>query len=364
MRQKRSSILWTVSALAVVFCLLSAHGASAQVSCGDTITVGTLLVATDPVTSGPCGTSPALTVTGPATLDLNGFTVSCATAATDGIVIDGQGAKVKNGLVEGCDTGFLLTGSGLHSLNKLMARSNANGFRGVSSTNKLSDCIADSNTTVAFTFSDASNGNNLLRNTAINNAGEGFNFQGSSSNHKITECVASGNGGIGFHMFGGSGQKFSKSAAIENDDHGFLVLSSNTTFTKNVAARNVGSGFIFQGADVKFVKNTATGNDASGVFLGNTGGTTGAKVLKNTLTSNGTSGIGLGTSTQDSLIASNLSMGNALYGIRLHPTNTASNTIKRNVALGNGTDLWDDTACVAAAWSKNVFLTSTDPCLQ
>jgi hypothetical protein len=57
--------------------------------------------------------STALTVEGPACLDLNGFDVIC-TPEKDGIIVRKEGAKTLNGAVSGGSTGIRLRDEGNH----------------------------------------------------------------------------------------------------------------------------------------------------------------------------------------------------------------------------------------------------------
>ena len=88
----------------LVLALAVSTSPAMAVKCGDTITKNTVLTA-----NLPCKVSPALFVKGPATLDLNGHTVSCTTndgEYSEGITISGKGATIKNGIVSGCINGI------------------------------------------------------------------------------------------------------------------------------------------------------------------------------------------------------------------------------------------------------------------
>lgn len=99
---------WTI-ALGLVGSLGMAAGqpaALAQVSCGDTISGSYILTSSDPITAGPCTTNPALTITGPGSLDLNGFEISCQDEfAQNGVVLEGEGAELRDGSVTNCVRG-------------------------------------------------------------------------------------------------------------------------------------------------------------------------------------------------------------------------------------------------------------------
>ena len=95
--------------------------AQAQVMCGDIIgdEPGEKKVVLQQTLEDCDGVEAALTVIGPATLDLNGFEVNCDDQDGDGsvphgIIVKGGRAKIKNGRVEGCARGMWLTESGKH----------------------------------------------------------------------------------------------------------------------------------------------------------------------------------------------------------------------------------------------------------
>ena len=101
--------LSSVGGLALALAVTAATSPVSAVKCGDTITKNTVLIA-DLL----CDGDPALTVVGPATLDLNGHTVSCGDAClyswysdaiNGGIRISGRGATIKNGNISNCDSG-------------------------------------------------------------------------------------------------------------------------------------------------------------------------------------------------------------------------------------------------------------------
>ena len=98
-------------ALALLALLTVATSPVSAVKCGDTISQNTVLTAD---LTCPCSLREddhALFVEGPATLDLNGHTVSCTNSkgwAAACIAISGKGVIIKNGIVKGCDWGVLI----------------------------------------------------------------------------------------------------------------------------------------------------------------------------------------------------------------------------------------------------------------
>ena len=102
-----SSHLASFGGLALALAVTAATSPASDVKCGDTISKNAILTA-----NLPCKVSPALIVKGPATLDLNGHTVSCTNDEySQGIAINGKGATIKNGIVSGCTYGIQNAGA-------------------------------------------------------------------------------------------------------------------------------------------------------------------------------------------------------------------------------------------------------------
>jgi len=136
-RQRQETLVLAVLAAAVgLFGGLLGAGPAWAVSCGDTIGPGGTVVLTGNLE--PCATDPAVTVVGPVTFNLAGFTISCEITATDGIVVEGFRANVQNGTVRGCLAGVRLAGDGSHRITNMISRDNEDdGFDVPSSWNRL-----------------------------------------------------------------------------------------------------------------------------------------------------------------------------------------------------------------------------------
>lgn len=95
----------------------------------------------------------ALTIVGPVEVDLRGQTVTCESNdhPNAGILILGEGARVKNGKVANCEIGVGVGGTGNHRLLRLEARHNgeavkeSGGFIVVSDNNQLWQVVAREN---------------------------------------------------------------------------------------------------------------------------------------------------------------------------------------------------------------------------
>ena len=96
--------------------LTGAHFSAEALNCGDTISHGEKVILTSNLT---CPGALALTVIGPAILDLDGHTVECQTGS-DCIIIQGKSAKVLNGAVK---NNVVVEGIGRHQLKNLITGS-------------------------------------------------------------------------------------------------------------------------------------------------------------------------------------------------------------------------------------------------
>lgn len=143
-----------------------------HLNCGDTIENNES--ATLDADIGPCNTgdgADALRVLSRATLDLNGFTVECATSLTpNGIVMVGERSKLMNGEVRYCLNGVFVSGT----------NPGRNTVQNVTSVENTS-----------FGFAVGSSRNSLSRNSAIENGADGFHlFTHRADRNKITDNSA------------------------------------------------------------------------------------------------------------------------------------------------------------------------------
>jgi hypothetical protein len=112
--------------------------AEAGFTCGGTVGPGGTLVMTADITG--CATSPALTIVGPVTVDMNGHTVGCSSGTGTGIEQDGASAILKNGVVgPSCGIAVVASGSGKHQVLNVLTWGNTRGFQVRSDGNHLSN---------------------------------------------------------------------------------------------------------------------------------------------------------------------------------------------------------------------------------
>jgi hypothetical protein len=146
---------------------------------------------------------------------------------------------------------------------------------------------------------------------AIQNAGAGIAVEASSHDNQILFSTASGS------LFGivqnqGSGTRIAASRVVQNSV-GILDAGINARVTGNQVLNNETTGILLEGSGSRFVANWAVGSQE---------------------------------------------------GIRAR-TIATNNTIARNVALSNDTDLVDDTAgCGSNRWSFNWFTSANQSCIH
>jgi len=323
-----------------VLCLLLVAGLirqaeAAHIVCGQTLGPGGLFVLDSNV--GPCDDpGPAIEVES-ATLDLNGFTVSCADTNAnnilpDGIVLIDSKAVVLNGTVSGCNDGVLVE-----------------GFRDQSK-HRVENVTSDANANNGF-FIDA-DGVTLIGNTATNNGNHGFKIHG-DANASISNR-ATNNGSNGFFILFRK-NKLVSNTSTSNGDNGFFIDGDQTTVINNTANNNSNDGFAIFSGQRKFAGNraSANGNNGFAIFGGNN------KLLRNMATDNGNDGFQIGDDSNR--LTKNVAENNGGNGIYLIP-GAFVNRIIKNVASGHldpNFDLRDDNSGVTCpnTWKNNTFVT-------
>jgi len=310
----------TRSVLPVLFLLVSALPAAAQVVCGDVIPAGANVVLTADLN---CPSDdPALTVTGPANVDMAGFLVTCDYDGPDpngptGILLDAKGVKLSNGVVERCADNLVVAGTGGHKIENIVSRSaSAHGILVNSDKNKLKNIAANDN---------------------VGEDGRGL-------------------------MVLGNKNKFENITAYRNGSDGMFVAGDGNQVRRAVFARNQTDGLELSGDGNKAKDCFVTDNATEGIdIVGN-----GNKVEKSIITRAGDNDElddpaleieGDGNQVKNNFISDNIRVGIlALPG--------ASNTkISKNVVLGNPDfDLQDEAVggtCGSNQWKGNTFSISS-----
>jgi parallel beta-helix repeat protein len=363
--------------------LLLPRAEAGHIVCGNTLGPGGSAALDSNVE--PCGGAFALKVIGPFTLDLKDFWVICD-GANDGIVVEGSGARIKNGGVADCDNhGVILKGTGGHRIEKVISRENGfDGFKADGGSHN-NDFIMNTATDNFHGFAILSNGNKLERNTAtrgeqdgfhldnasfnkfekntaIDNPEDGFDICGGCNNNEFHKNSATG-GGDNNYRVNGNDNEFYENSAIGSGDNGYRVSGNNNEFGKNTAISNRVNGFFITGDFNIFYHNTATGHREEGFDINNGGD-------NNTLTNNTATDNDIGFRAHEcpannNDFINNTSRKNRVDGFRID-NGCTFNDLKKNVAKGNGVfDMRDENAaCDNNTWQNNTFNTSNDACIN
>ena len=320
-------------AAAVVLGFAGAAPARAQVSCGDVIGPNETVTLEGDVDG--CGPgAAALTVIGPATLDLNGFSVICAPSASPstGIVVVGKRARVRNGSVQLCGTGVELLGEGAHQIEGVIAA--------------LSDSGAGSR---GEGFVIESDRNRLTGNSAVQNSAEGFRIVEGNRNQLIDNNAFFNE--IGFQILIGQRNVLEGNRAGDNDVFGFhldggpFVPGGGRNSLKENTATGNSTGFSLDSElATRLTSNVASENERDGieVFFGDRNRLTGNRVEDN-----GESGIVI-ASSRNAVIRLNTSLNN----------DRAADDVRSFDMLDSLSD------CGTSRWLGNVFVTSNESCIR
>ncbi len=217
----------------------SAHAGVNGVSCGDTIGPWEY-VSLDADLN--CDTDPALTVVGPAVLNLNGYEVHCNNPSNNGIEIEGWYATVKNGLITDCREGVVVGGYGYHRVRGLEITDSA---------------ITDAGIVVN------SKRNRIEDNNVHDNDGTGILVNGSYNTLKRNR--SDGNDLHGIQVFFSNRNYLYDNTADGNLLDGFLIVGNDNFFWHNSANGNTIFGFSISGDFNVFLLNSAIGNTDDGI---------------------------------------------------------------------------------------------------
>lgn len=219
-------------------------GANVPCNCGDTVTTNTVIVLSDPVrstgVSDVCpGPGPALSVAGGVTLDIAGLTIRCAsnTGTQVGILITGNGAVVRKGIIQNCGIGI----GGTTASSRIESNRLLNDRVGVELTG---------------------DGNTLDRNNATGNtisSADGFVIMGNSNVIRANRCANHLDDGLAVT---GNSNQLDKNYCLGNGGDGIVVSGTSNLLTRNLGKNNGGHGIIAPGpGNFTDGNNFASGND-------------------------------------------------------------------------------------------------------
>jgi parallel beta-helix repeat protein len=289
--------------------LILAAGPALAVECGEVIT-GHARLERDLI----CTSDPALTVDG-GTLDLGGFTVVCdhpppppvPPAMGIGVLLEGSGARLGSGAVSGCFLAVHVAGEGGHAVRNLTASAAGRGVLVESDGNRLL-------------------GSHILR--ALDDAA--VQVDGSDNLLRGNEVAGA-------------------------SDQGFEINGSDNRVVDNRIAA-VAEGVQLLGERNHVLRNQIVGATDRGIDVRGLEEPTGAHLIAFNLIVDGVDGIATLESSNGNRISRNTIYGNSDQGIFV---GTMDNTITRNQALLNLTDLQDNTpGCDDNLWRDNTFDTS------
>lgn len=282
--------------------IVARPGFAAPPACGTTINAGETLVLDGDIT-GCTGTG--LIVNGGAKINLAAHRIECTGDPTIGLQLLGSGTKVYNGEIVGCTVGVSVEGEGGHSLSRLFVHEGQDvTVQVLSSGNKIAN-----NVIVGRPASDAVPTNDLL----VVEAGANKNTI------KGNLFVDTSGDAIDIR---GNGNKVTGNFTVNADDSGIDEndeQASGNSIKKNVTFR---SGY--SGIDLDGYASKATGN-----FVVNSGN----------------------------------------YGIDIETPGSGPATgekVSKNVVLDSAVADMDDQnpMCIPNVWTKNIFLTADDTCIQ
>lgn len=204
------------------------------INCGDTVNLdGGKVVLNGNL---DCTTDPALTVVGPGTFDMNGYTLRSGGDAEVGLQVQGERANVINGVVVGDDCGdcVRIGGEGRHTLEGVVARGcYDDGFEITSGDNELKSLSSISNG-YGYYF-DYCCKNTLRDSLAITNDFSGLMVFGSDQTVRDNSLIGNGDDGI---EASGEGHNISGNTVSNNGSYGIETYCENTRIQKNHALDN------------------------------------------------------------------------------------------------------------------------------
>jgi CSLREA domain-containing protein len=257
-----------------------------------------------------------------------------------------------------------ITVDGRANTGTLVADSTAslNGSRGINlnaslgqalTKAKIDGCTAENNDSTGINLNASGDnlGSQVVGSLAEDNDGTGINLNagGDVGRARISNSRAIDNEGGGINVNAGgqqTGTKLSNVVCDENTSVGVRLNAgggpvTGAAISGSQASLNGGAGFELEGGASKISKSVADGNGGRGIALVADGPSSGSRISRNQTNGNGGA------------------------GIFVDLDNTA-NRISGNTALSNGGfDLEDENpGCDANRWSKNVFDSANEACIE
>jgi hypothetical protein len=221
--------------------VLSLVDTASAVKCGDRITSNTVLSGDLSCDCSKFNFKAALTVVGPATLDLNGHTVSCSKTSipfTYCIAIRGNGVTIQNGAVTACFFGVGGPGEvGRAVIRNIVATAQSTGFLLNGNRNRLTRVTAKNHVNAGVSI--GGNNNRLVYVTTKDNNDDGVAVTG--ENNTVLHVTATGNAGYGISTYGRFNQVKDSYAGGQPNAEGINIAGDNGSAISNVVEDSLGS---------------------------------------------------------------------------------------------------------------------------
>lgn len=354
-------------AMAALTCMVVARlEARTTVACGMTLSGDQTYTLTEDI--GPCtGPGPAITVEGPATLRLNGWTVSCAyqidlvfeegdpqgfpiafsmpeSEGSIGIALTGTKATLQGAgrstagrnptpenAVIGCDRNVVVEGEGNHEVTGVTSFAALSAaFVVTSSENELTGNVVQQ---YVFNLDDPDA-------RPLKSGGTGFTIDG--DRNILYRNIAADSREHGFQIAGNE-NRLEDNSARDNDEFGFVVDGDGTRVRSNSSAKNIGGGFLV-GEDGEENRLSHNLSSESG---------------------DGDPANGFEVQGSNNHLDANTADHNGLSGIVLTATAGTNEVTDNVVSHSANIDLVDETeACDENTWHGNIFGTRNRSCIR
>ena len=335
-----------------IFAIALAVAASpaSAVKCRDEITNHTVLTA-DLTCKCYYGASDNLIVVGPATLDLNGHTVSCKLKyySSTCISIRGKGATVKNGIVSGCYSGVGGEFRGALIKDIIAERNGYYGIHVNGNNNKLQNVTAKHTRVVTYDNCNeefgcleyvigtgiflSGNNNRLLNARATDNANWDIDVDGNNNEVRDSFVARSGEGVL---LYGKDNTVISNTVEDSKTDGISIYNGIGNVIRNNTFRRCGGNGVnIEEGSNSIVADNKLYSTGSASIYV--SGRNSNIRLTGNRITKSSGDGIVLDYAT-NAVVASNVIVNSAGNGIVLGPSaarcRVKNNTVRKCGMVG------------------------------
>lgn len=246
---------WGACALLLAPLVVGSAVPAAALECGETVT-GTATLEEDL----RCTVSPALTIDG-GDLDLDGHSVVCA-GTSEGVVLEGRGARLADGAVTGCEIAVVVAGGGGHEVRRVVASGSSQGIRVESSGNRIRDNAVLRGGSDAAVQVDGS-ANTLVRNHLTGAMDQGFEVRGDRNLFARNRI-----GGVAEGLeLRGSGNVVRHNDIVGATDSGIEVRGDGNDIRFNRIADGAADGIAIRSSDNVVDGNTIYGSGDEGIFV-------------------------------------------------------------------------------------------------